>query len=391
MKNSSPIWSYLSSILAAAAFVAFVCVFVFEIFAYQRAVVEWANRDLQSRADLAAANLAEPIRTQDFRAIHAFGERCIAEGVRLTITGPSGGRIFDTRRNPSEDSAVYSRQSRSGECVVTVALPAERVLAPFYRALVGFVLAGLVGMTGVFLFFFVTYRQRMRIRELARLEKFRRDFVADVSHEIKTPLTGILGAADMLSDGENLSKESRTRLLELLKDSVSRLNALVQGILSLACLEREEDILERQETDLREVVREAGEAVRSQAEKKGIALSFQMGKAVVRMVDARLMTQAVTNLLVNAIAYSESPDIIVSLNLEAGRVRLVVEDHGIGLSPEHRSRVFERFYRVDQSRTASTGGSGLGLAIVRQIARLHDGQVRFEPVNPSGSRFIIEL
>ena len=385
----SRVGPYVSPALAALAFAVFVAVFVWELVSYQRAVVGWANRDLQSRAELAAANLAEPIRTQDFRAIHAFGESCIADGVRLTIEGPSGGRIFDTRQNSGEDGPSYSRKSRSGECTVTIALPAERVLAPFNRALVGFALAGLVGMAGVALFFLVTYRQRVRIRELARLERFRRDFIADVSHEIKTPLTGILGAADLM--GPDLPPEMTAKLAGLVRDGARRLNALVQGILSLARLEREEDALNLAETDLAELTRETVETLRPQAEAKGVRLAVRTEALPPRAADAQLLGQAIANLVVNAIRHSGSETVEVTLAAVGGRVRIAVEDHGVGIAPEHRARVFERFYRVDASRDAATGGSGLGLAIVTRIVRLHGGEVRLVAAEPRGARFELWL
>ena len=394
MKSFSPNPHYwLPAALAAVAFVGFAVVFVLEIFSYQRAVIEWANRDLQSRADLAAANLAEPLRTQDFRVIREFGETCVADGVRLTITGGTGGRVYDTLGDPGRDEPSYSRRSRSGEYIVTVALPAARVLAPFYRALVGFALAGLVGMAGVLLFFFVTYRQRVRIRELARLEKFRREFIADVSHEIKTPLTGILGAVDLLSDqGDEDAASPRARLLGMLGTEAKRLNGLVQSILDLARLEREGDVLNRAETDLGELVREAVETLRPQAETKGIALSGPGEDETCRTrIDAQLVSQAVSNLVANAIRHSGSEDVAVSLRASGDEARIVVEDHGVGIPPEHAGRVFERFHRVDPARAAETGGAGLGLAIVRQVARLHDGDVTLAPAVPSGCVFTLSI
>ena len=389
MTRSSPHY-WLPAALAAVAFVGFAVVFVLEIFSYQRAVVGWANRDLQSRADLAAANLAEPLRTQDFRKIHAFGADCVADGVRLVIASANGGRVFDTARHPNDDVPSYFCTSRSGEYVVTVSVPSGRVLAPFYRALVGFALAGLVGMAGVLLFFFVTYRQRVRIRELARLERFRREFIADVSHEIKTPLTGILGAVDLLRDAE---QGMRGRLLEMLGKEATRLNGLVQSILDLARLEREGEALRLEEIDLSGLVRETVETLRPQAEAKGVELKMQeVPSAGVRAkVDATLVSQALSNLVVNAIRHSGSPDVGVSLSVDGRLAKIAVEDHGVGIPAEHRAQVFERFHRVDASRAAETGGAGLGLAIVRRIARLHRGDISLEAVSPTGCRFVLAL
>ena len=390
MTRSSPHY-WLPAALAAVAFVGFAVVFVLEIFSYQRAVVGWANRDLQSRADLAAANLAEPLRTQDFRKIHAFGADCVADGVRLVIASANGGRVFDTARHPNDDVPSYFCTSRSGEYVVTVSVPSGRVLAPFYRALVGFALAGLVGMAGVLLFFFVTYRQRVRIRELARLERFRREFIADVSHEIKTPLTGILGAVDML-DGleakEEAEGERRKVLLSLVRKESKRLNGLVQSILDLARLEREGESLNRTETDVGELVREVVETFQPQAKAAGVSLVFATpSRPLCAQVDSQSLAQAVANLIANALRHSGSADVAVSLEETSKSVRIAVEDHGVGIPPEHAAMVFERFHRVDPARTAETGGAGLGLAIARRIARLHGGDVTLTAATPRGCRF----
>ena len=108
-------------------------------------------------------------------------------------------------------------------------------------------------------------------------------------------------------------------------------------------------------------------------------------------LDAQLVGQALTNLIVNAIRHSGSKDVVVSAEKAGRKLQLVVEDHGVGIPAEHRARIFERFYRVDAARAAETGGSGLGLAIVRQIARLHGGDVRLETASPAGCRFVLEL
>ena len=201
----------MPAVLAAVALVVFAAAFAYELVAYQDAVIGWAKGDLEARARLAAENLEEPLRTQDFRTVQRVGAEFVADGLRLRVTGIRGGigMVYDTHRE-SDGGYLFSGRCASGEYDVLLAVPRARVTAPFRRALLGFVLAGLVGVAGVLLFFFVTYRQRVRIRELARLEKFRRDFISDVSHEIKTPLTGILGAVDLLrEEGSGMRDEGR--------------------------------------------------------------------------------------------------------------------------------------------------------------------------------------
>ena len=337
--------------------------------AFRASVLEWAGNDLFSRTKVAASTLEEPLRTGDFAAVHAFSRQCAADGVRLSIFGkPKGGLVFDSLGGFTDvlrdSDYIYGAIEDAGAFEVMLGIPLDRVL------------------------FFALYRQRVRIRELARLEKFRREFVADVSHEIKTPLTGILGAVDMLEDGG--ASDAQRPLLSMISKESKRLNTLVQQILDLARLERESNALDPAETDLADLVRETVESLRPRAEAAGIDLSFAAPEApCVAMIDARLVSEAIANLVSNAIRHSGSPDVAVSVSATARGFAVVVEDHGIGIPPEHAERIFERFHRVDPARAAESGGAGLGLAIVRRIARLHGGDVWFSPVVPSGSRFTL--
>ena len=241
-------------------------------------------------------------------------------------------------------------------------------------------------VVGVILFFVVTWRQRMRIRALARLEKFRREFIADLSHEIKTPLTGILGAADLM-DGDS-------PLVAIIKKEAKRLNALVQQILDLARLEREGEVLRREEVDLAELVRETVARFQPKARAVGIDLAVAATSvpSLRGVCDPQLIAEALDNLVENALRHSGSPTVRVSCNAAGrGGFRLVVEDAGRGIPPEHAARIFERFHRVDPARAAETGGAGLGLAIVQRIARLHGGDVTCEPVVPHGTRFVFRF
>ena len=376
-------FEWLPTVLAAVAFAGFAGAFVYELFAYQRMAVSWASGDVNSRAHLAASNLVEPLATQDFRRIQGIGAACEADGVHLVVRTDRGGVVFDSRSRKDGTPLLFSVPCPSGEYLVTVGVPLNRVQAPFNRALRGFCLAGLVGMAGVLLFFFVTYRQRVRIRELKKVERFRREFIADVSHEIKTPLTGILGATDMLTaGGGQLSSQAVSTLVPLIGKEAKRLNGLVQSILDLARLEREGEVLNLAETDLADVLREVTE--------RYPCTCAEASPCVVRC-DAQLVVQAVSNLLANAVRHSGTDDITLSLEVSDREARIVVEDHGVGIPPEHAARVFERFHRVDPSRTAATGGAGLGLAIVRRIARLHGGDVSLAPARPQGCRFVLRL
>ncbi len=189
----------------------------------------------------------------------------------------------------------------------------------------------------------------------------------------------------------------RRTLLGMIRKEAKRLNGLVQSILDLARLEREGDVLQREPTDLPELVGETVESLVPAAKAAGIALTYEApdrsvsaGAMTVRC-DAQLVSQALANLIVNAIRHSGSKDIVVSLGGTSKAVRISVEDHGVGIPPEHVAQIFERFHRVDPARAAETGGAGLGLAIVRRIARLHGGDVTYAAAKPQGSVFAIRL
>ena len=381
---------WLAPVVAAAGLAGFAATFAVEQGAFRDAVVGWAERDLAVRTQLAAYTLGEPLATSDFRRIHAFGGECDADGVRLTVFSRGGGVFFDTlRRGALEPDSIYG-VAQCGDFSVRLGLPLDRVLAPFNRAKFGFLLAALVGAAGVLLVFFTTYRQRVRIRELKRLESFRREFIADVSHEIKTPLTGILGAVDMLEDCGDVQ---RGTLLEMLRRESRRLNALAQDVLDLARLERDGQSLERELVDPAELVSETVARFAPKADSLGIALRATRTASDKRLasLDPRLVMQALSNLVENALRHSGSKDVEVRYESTGRVVRFVVEDHGKGIPPEHSKRVFERFHRVDPSRAAATGGAGLGLAIVRGIARLHGGDVALEQASPCGCRFVLSL
>ena len=378
------------TVLAAAMFVAVVIAFAREVFSFRDAVEAWARRDLRSQAELAAENLVEPLRTQDFRRIREFSDQLKVEGLELAITSVRGGRIFIAHGaeglfGRGAGTPVIGESVERGEYVISVMTPLERVLEPYFRSLNALGLAILVGALGVFLFFFVTYRQRVRIRELAKLEKFRREFIADVSHEIKTPLTGILGAVDMLDVFEVEKRGGGGQwnvLVSLIKKEAKRLNGLVQSILDLARLEREGDVLNFAEIDLGELVREI-------AGKYPCACAVKSSGTV--RCDPQLVEQAVSNLIGNAVRHSGSDEISVTVVSDEKVARIAVEDHGIGIPSEHVGRIFERFHRIDPARASETGGAGLGLAIVRRIARLHGGDVVYSPIQPHGSRFTLTL
>lgn len=376
--SSMPAWS--APAFAGFAFLLILAVFAVQLVSFRGNVVEWAVRDLRTQAQLAAESLREPLRTQDFRRIDAFAEDLARRNFILRVYSVRGGLFYGDRAG--RRSGDIKASVMDGEFRVELGYPSEIVLQPFSRAAVGFALAALLGVSGMLLLFFAFYRQRSRIAELARIERFRRDFIADVSHEIKTPLTGIIGAAELLEAGS----PAEPRLTGMISKEARRLNSLVQQILDLSRLEREGDVLNLEEVDLADLAREV-------AARYSVESDCGEGAATV-LCDAQLVGEAISNLAGNAVRHSGTRDIRISLRRAAGpdgAVSIAVEDHGVGIPPEHAERIFERFHRVEPSRSAESGGAGLGLAIARRIARLHGGDVVYSPASPHGCVFTLTI
>jgi signal transduction histidine kinase len=382
-------FNILPVLIAAVGFAAFAAVFIIELHTFHHAVIDWAERDLETRTKLAAVNLEGTLNAADWSELHVAGEIFREQGLRLTVYrgGDEGGLTYDSAGEiEDEDDYLYAEAESAGHHV-RLGLPRPQVLAPFRKALLGFGWAALMGGAAVLLILFLTYRQHVRMRELAKVEKFRREFIADISHEIKTPLTGILGAVELLMDDPG--EAARQKLLGMVKKEAVRLNALAQDVVGLAKLEHREAVhFER--VDLRDVLREAAERFRARAAEVGMKIRVEAEECVEK-VDAQLMARAVANLVENAIRYSKSADVVLSVKRTDEGVKVSVEDHGVGIGKEEAERIFERFYRADTSRTAATGGSGLGLAIVREIAAAHGGEARVERLVPHGCRFTMIL
>ena len=232
------------------------------------------------------------------------------------------------------------------------------------------------------------------VTQLRRLENMRKDFVANVSHEIKTPLTAIKGFVETLHQGNVDKPEESERFLGIIQKHVDRLSSIIDDLLSLSRIEQEDmrQAIEFENKPINDIFRSAVQICRSKAEEKNIAINQVCEKSLRAYIDPPLLEQAVVNLLDNAIKYSE-PNSAINLTaiLNDSEVRIIVEDQGIGIAKKHLSRLFERFYRVDKARSRKMGGTGLGLAIVKHIAQAHGGQVTVKSTADKGSTFTIHL
>lgn len=231
------------------------------------------------------------------------------------------------------------------------------------------------------------------LTRMRQLESVRRDFVANVSHELKTPITAIRGAVDTLIDDVTV-KETGQRFLQMIATQSERLNALVEDLLDLSRIEQggAEGSWTLADSPLAPVLLNAKLTCESLAEKNGAKVKLSCGDDLHARIHPTLLEQAVENLLTNAIKYS-NPDseIILDAAQVGGRVVIKVQDFGCGISREHQARLFERFYRVDMARSRQLGGTGLGLAIVKHVVHAHRGEVTVESQLGEGSTFSILL
>ena len=228
------------------------------------------------------------------------------------------------------------------------------------------------------------------VTERRRLEAVRRDFVANISHELRTPVGALALLAETLA-GED-DPEVTTRMAERMLTEAHRVGRTIDDLLELSSIEAE-DSPTRELVHARDVVARAVDRIRPAADQRGIAIDVDEPPAqIVVRADERQLVSAVFNLLETAVKYSEAGSTVsIRATTDGSRIDLVVEDHGMGIPARDLERVFERFYRVDQARSRQTGGTGLGLAIVRHVVNNHAGEVLVTSREGEGSTFTLRL
>jgi two-component system phosphate regulon sensor histidine kinase PhoR len=232
------------------------------------------------------------------------------------------------------------------------------------------------------------------ITRLRKLENIRKEFVANVSHEIRTPITAIKGFVETLRDGAMKNPQDADRFLGIVQNHVERLESLVEDLLSLSRIEedKEKEQIILEEKPLKEVLVGALQLCQVKAEPKQVRMELSCREELVARINPSLLGQAVVNLLDNAIKYSEPGKTIwVQLEAREKEILLRVRDEGCGIEKQHLERLFERFYRVDKARSRKLGGTGLGLAIVKHIMEAHGGRVSVESQPGRGSTFTLHL
>jgi two-component system phosphate regulon sensor histidine kinase PhoR len=232
------------------------------------------------------------------------------------------------------------------------------------------------------------------VTQLRRLENMRRDFVANVSHEIKTPLTAIKGFVETLQQGRVEKKQEKERFLGIIQKHVDRLDAIIEDLLALSRIEQENDkkAIKFESVKLEDVFQAAIQLCRPKADEKNIRIDLDFDEETTAILDPTLIEQAVVNLLDNAVKFSDPGSMIhLKSYRQDDQTVISVQDRGIGIAQKHLPRLFERFYRIDKARSRDMGGTGLGLAIVKHIAQAHGGHVAVESKLGEGSRFSIHL
>jgi two-component system phosphate regulon sensor histidine kinase PhoR len=230
------------------------------------------------------------------------------------------------------------------------------------------------------------------VTEDRRYDALRREFVANASHELRTPLTMVQGYVETLLETDAKEEERVKEFLGIVDRNVRRLGAIVQDLLDLSKLESGGDVVSRQELDLAALLERVREQVEPAARGRKQSLLVETAGAGSVEADPVLLERALTNLADNAVKYTPEGGVIrLSALREPGRALLRVSDTGIGIPPEDQARIFERFYRVDKSRSRDMGGTGLGLSIVKHVAQLHGGEVTVESAPGKGSTFTLSF
>lgn len=231
------------------------------------------------------------------------------------------------------------------------------------------------------------------VQDLKKAAKYRQEFLADVSHELKTPIFAAQGFVHTLLDNPDENIEIRVKFLEKAAKSLDGLDNLVQDLLTVSQIETGAIKIDKKKINLRPLIEELFEQLEAKAKKRDVKLSLiaPLGMIYVK-ADEQRISQVILNLVVNAIKYGKEKGLVQVIITEKKKVYTIsVVDNGPGISEEHLHRIFERFYRVDKSRSKNSGGTGLGLSIVKHIVQAHNSKISVQSEINKGTRFEFKL
>ena len=225
------------------------------------------------------------------------------------------------------------------------------------------------------------------ITQLKKLEQTRKDFVANISHEIKTPITAIKGFADTLLEGALNDTEHAEKFLKIIKANSERINSLVDDLMTISKIELGVARIERSPVDLSDAAENALALLRPKAAEKKLLVKTDFPAEHIKInADRDKLIQILTNLVDNSIKFTETGEVTIGFRIENNRPYLYVEDTGIGIPEKHIPRIGERFYRVDNARSRKMGGTGLGLAIVKHLVKAHGWEMHIESMPEKGTK-----
>lgn len=253
------------------------------------------------------------------------------------------------------------------------------------------VVAGFIVYRSIVIPDIVKQEELKKVAEESRnAELIRKEFVANVSHELKTPLTSISGFIETLQQGAAEDPEIRTRFIDIIAIETSRLKRLIGDLLVLSDIENKKTAISETAFDVKTEIERTVETLELIAEQKNVNIITEVENDLTIFGSADRFNQMMMNLIENAVKYSESEgNVWVRSKLVQNKIQISVEDEGIGIAEEHLDRLFERFYRVDKSRSTKVGGTGLGLSIVKHIAALFNAELKVESQVGKGTTFYV--